>query len=86
VLVGQPGCSLRCAGSHRAGDVQRALAELRSRGAEGIEPEADEEAVRGLKFSDCLPAPLAGQTLRSRLTDREGVRAVLEQAKRFVVG
>lgn len=76
--------AVRIAGEHTIEDAERGLAELRRRGAEAILPAVNEEAARGLKFSACLPGPLATGILQSRLADPEGIRAVLEQPVRLV--
>jgi ATP-dependent Lhr-like helicase len=39
----------------------------------------DEEATGGLKFADCIPGWLADSIVLARLTDREGVEAVVER-------
>lgn len=43
-------------------------------------PPVDQRALRGLKFSDCLPPALAEDTVGQRLTDRYGAIAALEMA------
>ncbi|MGW4145070.1 DEAD/DEAH box helicase [Streptomyces albogriseolus] len=49
-------------------------------------PDVDPHAVRGLKFSEALPARLAEATLAARLSDFEGARAALAEPVRFVLG
>ncbi|CAM5669739.1 hypothetical protein [Streptomyces coeruleorubidus] len=46
-------------------------------------PEVDERAVRGLKFSEALPARLAEATLAARSADEGGARAVLTEPVRL---
>jgi ATP-dependent Lhr-like helicase len=46
-------------------------------------PHIDERAVRGLKFSEALPARLAEATLATRLADIDSALATLSQAVRF---
>jgi ATP-dependent helicase Lhr and Lhr-like helicase len=49
-------------------------------------PEVDDQALRGLKFSDALPYRLATATLATRLADVPHAAAVLAEPARFVVG
>lgn len=53
--------------------LERARAEMRSRAP--LDPPIPDGAVDGLKFGECLPAELAGRTLRGRLADTEAVAA-----------
>jgi ATP-dependent Lhr-like helicase len=48
------------------------------------EPAVDEEAVRGLKFSEALAPGLAAATLAERLGDPTGALAALREPRRFV--
>lgn len=49
-------------------------------------PDVDPHAVRGLKFSEALPARLAEATLAARLGDSEGARAALAEPVRLLLG
>ena len=51
-----------------------------------MEPQVEEAALDGLKFSQCLPKELAQGTLASRLRDVTAVRTVLSQPMRVVSG
>jgi ATP-dependent helicase Lhr and Lhr-like helicase len=46
---------------------------------------AGEQAIDGLKFSECLPLDLAARVVRARLADGRGVTGVLGRATRTVV-
>ena len=46
---------------------------------------ASEQAIDGLKFSECLPRDLAVRVVRARLADERGVAGVLGWATRKVV-
>jgi ATP-dependent helicase Lhr and Lhr-like helicase len=48
-------------------------------------PDVAEEAVRGLKFADALPAPLAMRTLAERLGDVSGAQRVLAERRAWVL-
>ncbi|ROO83038.1 ATP-dependent Lhr-like helicase [Actinocorallia herbida] len=48
-------------------------------------PHVDEEALRGLKFSEALPRRLALTTLATRFADLPHAEAVLEEPVRFLV-
>ena len=47
---------------------------------ESLLPEIDEQAISGLKFSDCLSPELAHRVLSARYADPEAVRICLEEA------
>jgi ATP-dependent Lhr-like helicase len=44
----------------------------------------DEQAMQGLKFSECLPHDLALSMLQMRLSDPQATQRVLEQPERFI--
>lgn len=46
---------------------------------------AGEQAIEGLKFSECLPPDLATRVVQARLADRRGVAEVLGRATRSIV-
>ena len=48
------------------------------------DPEADANALRGLKFSAALPPELASQTLAARLGDESAARRVVVEARQIV--
>jgi ATP-dependent Lhr-like helicase len=48
-------------------------------------PEVDDEAVRSLKFSDCLPRTMATRMLQRRCCDLPSLRAVLAEPIRRVM-
>ena len=58
---------------------------LRDMDSASIAPEIADEAIVGLKFSECLPKELAAQVLQRRTCDREAVETVLEE-RLVVVG
>jgi ATP-dependent helicase Lhr and Lhr-like helicase len=47
-------------------------------------PEVDAAAIRGLKFADSLPLPLASHTLAERLSDPEAARTTLLKARTWL--
>jgi hypothetical protein len=47
---------------------------------------AGEQAIDGLKFSECLPPDLAARVVQSRLADGRGLAGVLGPATRWIVG
>ena len=49
-----------------------------------IMPPASEQALDGLKFSECLPPDLATRVVQARLSDAQGVAEVLERPTRIV--
>ncbi|MGV0849867.1 ATP-dependent helicase, partial [Mycolicibacterium phlei] len=48
------------------------------------DPDVDENALRGLKFSAALPSELAKQTLAARLGDIQHAREVLAEKRSIV--
>ena len=65
-------------------DVQQAVKEVRSQDVVSIRPVVDQDAIEGLKFSECLPDHLAVEMLERRLSDTDSVRKTLEQYERYV--
>ena len=51
---------------------------------EQIIPQASEQALDGLKFSECLPLDLATRVVQARLSDDRGVAEVQERSTRIV--
>ena len=64
--------SVRLATRATAEQVRRMLAELDVPNAATLTP-VDEDALKGLKFSECLPAVLAAHELQTRLADVSGL-------------
>jgi ATP-dependent helicase Lhr and Lhr-like helicase len=64
--------------------VQQAIEELRSRDPSTLLPEVNEEALEGMKFSDCLPPTLAVHVLSMRTRDLIAVAHVLRSSVRLV--
>lgn len=65
--------------------IEQAVHELRARNISEMRPAVDEQAIDGLKFSQCLPYDLALQVLESRLCDPSAVECTLHKPRRFVV-
>jgi ATP-dependent Lhr-like helicase len=70
----------------RLDSIESAIAALPTADADSFRPVVDERAIEGLKFSACLPRPLALEMLERRLADVEGVKAVLGQRVKWVIG
>jgi ATP-dependent helicase Lhr and Lhr-like helicase len=66
--------------------IEEAVRRLGSRDVSTMEPEVEEAALEGLKFSRCLPRELGLLTLSSRLRDETAIGAVLAQPTRIVTG
>lgn len=49
-----------------------------------IEPVPAEDAIAGLKFSECLPHDMAAEVFCARFNDAEGVRNILDEPKQVV--
>lgn len=69
-----------------ASDIERAVAQLRDQDVSQMQPDVDQRAIDGLKFSECLPPNTALHTLRCRLRDPAGAGAVLTQPLRVIAG
>jgi hypothetical protein len=50
---------------------------------EAVVPVPNDDAIKNLKFSECLPPPLAAEVYCARLDAPEAVRNVLHERKRF---
>jgi ATP-dependent Lhr-like helicase len=59
--------------------VLNAIAKVCLSQPESLLPQIDEQAISGLKFSDCLSPELARSVLSARYADPEAVRACLEE-------
>jgi ATP-dependent Lhr-like helicase len=66
-------------------EVERELLSLGRHDASGIAPAVSDQAVDGLKFSECLPRALAVRVVRERLTDATGAAAALDRPTRVVL-
>lgn len=64
--------------------VQQAVEELRSRNPDTLLPTVSPDALKGLKFSDCLPSQLAVHVLGTRARDRMAIEHVLDRPVRLV--
>ncbi len=60
-------------------EILEAFDALRSLPAEELLPEVNEEALQGLKFSDCLPPELGIRMLQARMSDPAGVQQCLQK-------
>jgi ATP-dependent Lhr-like helicase len=68
-----------------ADTIEVALDGLRLADPGSLLAPAGEQAIDGLKFSECLPRDLAARVVRARLADGRGVAGVLGRATRSVV-
>ena len=73
-------------GAESVAAIEGAVRRLREMNVSTMEPQVEDAALDGLKFSECLPTALALATLASRLRDELGIRAVLSQSTRVVSG
>jgi ATP-dependent helicase Lhr and Lhr-like helicase len=67
-------------------DIESALAEVRSEDVASMAPTVDENAIGGLKFSECLPERFAVEMLEHRLSDMGSTIKILDQKRRYVAG
>jgi ATP-dependent Lhr-like helicase len=72
--------SITFGSSVSAARIVDGIQELRSRGTRMAPDVALDDAIRGLKFADCLPVQMAAEELRRRLEDREAVGQVMGEA------
>jgi len=68
----------------KLGDIERDIEELQQQDVSQEQPEVDERAIEGVKFSECLPAPIVVSMLQRRLVDPVGVNAILQSPIRFI--
>ena len=61
------------------------MRKLRTGGTRLAPEVALDDAIRGLKFADCLPVQMAAEELRRRLEDREAVGQVMGEGVGEVV-
>jgi ATP-dependent helicase Lhr and Lhr-like helicase len=64
--------------------IERALSEMRSCKVSEMRAAVDEQAIEGLKFSECLPHEVALDMLQARLGDPPAIQWVLEQPVKCV--
>jgi len=65
-------------------DVEVAIKAVCQRDPGEMYPSIEEQAIDGLKFSECLPRELAIEMLEHRLQDSESTRKLFQQPVRFV--
>jgi ATP-dependent Lhr-like helicase len=75
--------SIRFPASQKLADVEKLLGSL---DANRVEPTPNQDAIESLKFSECLPPETATEVFCSRFNDAEGVRRIIGEARRVVVG
>jgi ATP-dependent Lhr-like helicase len=80
------GLAVTIEGSKGLSEVTAAVRELGSRDPSSMTPLVAEDALEGLKFSQCLPKELALAMLASRLRDTSGIRSLFSQPLRSVSG
>jgi ATP-dependent Lhr-like helicase len=73
-------------GAEGLSEVTTAVRELGSRDPSSMTPHVDEDALEGLKFSECLPRDLGLAVLAARLRDVAAMQEVLRQPLRVVSG
>ena len=66
-------------------DVESAIGSLRQQDVVNLFPAVDENAIDGLKFSECLPNQLAIEMLERRLQDITATQHVIQEDVRFIV-
>ncbi len=76
---------IRCGGGAKLNDVQTAIESILNREVAEMYPAVNEDAIRGLKFSECLPKRLATQMLEKRLQDIPATTKILQADIRYVV-
>lgn len=80
------GLTVTIQGGKGLSEVTAAVRELGARDPSSMTPLVAEDALEGLKFSQCLPKELAMATLASRLRDTSGIRQLFSQPLRIVSG
>jgi ATP-dependent Lhr-like helicase len=74
--------SIRFTTSMKLNEVEELIGALT---ADRIKPIPAEDAIEGLKFSECLPPHVAAEVFCARFKDAEAVRNILGEPKRVVV-
>ena len=59
--------------------INHAIDGLRSRPSRSLMPHVDEDALSGLKFSDCLPSRVGIHVLQARSIDEFGIENILSK-------
>jgi ATP-dependent Lhr-like helicase len=83
--ISSDGFSMKFDREIRDGEIRTGLQRLAMRGVSELKPIPNEYAIRGLKFSECLPPHLAELVGSARLRDDEGVEFILQSAIHSVV-
>ena len=76
--------SIRTLWTQSAADLHQAIEVARQRLSQTPYPRVDDSLLRDLKFSQCLPLPMARSILERRETDPKGVEWILGAAIRLV--
>ena len=79
------GFKMKFDGDIRDGEIRSGLQRLSERGVLELTPIPADNAIRGLKFSECLPPRLAGLVGSARLRDDEAVDYILRSTIHSVV-
>jgi ATP-dependent helicase Lhr and Lhr-like helicase len=74
--------SIRFTTSMKLNEVEELIGALL---AERIEPVPAEDAIEGMKFSECLPPHIAAEVFCARFNDAEAVRKIVREPRRVVV-
>lgn len=59
--------------------------QLRTLSAEAVVPMPNVDAIENLKFSECLPPPIAAEVFCARFDDPAGIRSVLNEQRRVSI-
>lgn len=74
--------SLRFTASMKLNEIEELIVAL---SADRIEPLPAEDAIEGMKFSECLPPHVAAEVFCARFNDAEAVRTILAEPRRVVI-
>ena len=74
--------SLRFTTSLKLNEVEELIGSLT---ADRIEPVPAEDAIEGMKFSECLPPHLAAEVFCARFDDADAVRKIVGEPRRVIV-
>jgi ATP-dependent Lhr-like helicase len=83
--ISSDGFSMKFDREIRDGEIRAGLQRLSVRGFSELKPIPNEHAIRGLKFSECLPPHLAELVGSARLRDDDGVEFILQSAIHSVI-
>ena len=64
--------------------IEQAIEKLRAHDVTLMKPAVDEQAIEGLKFSECVPHNLVLHMLGLRLSDPHAIQDTLERHVRFI--